>query len=107
MRHPKSGWIMLSQVSQNSIPIYPMVGLTWDKIDLKYEKKISRKNPFGSWENGICTLSDMSKNTIGRLEMQQIGEVFSLRFFEKSKVFENSEIFLEKNFSTWSNFFLF
>ena len=98
---------MLSQVSQNSIPIYPMLGLTWDKIDLKYEKKISRKNPFGSWENGICTLSDMSKNTIGRLEMQQIGEVFSLRFFEKSKVFENSEIFLEKKISTWSNFFLF
>ena len=81
MRHPKSGWIMLSQVSQNSIPIYPMVGLTWDKIDLKYEKKNSRKNPFGSWENGICTLSDMSKNTIGRLKIQQIGEVFSLRFF--------------------------
>ena len=26
MRHPKSGWIMLSQVSQNSIPIYPMLG---------------------------------------------------------------------------------
>ena len=43
MRHPKSGWIMLSQVSQNSIPIYPMLGLTWDKIDLKYEKKFHEK----------------------------------------------------------------